>query len=150
MESEDEMEMEEDNSDDYSDGYSDDYSDDTSDSDDYYEDTSDDDENEQSRLSLPLNRTNWLRRNDALRPTHRRDIADLQSIIDDIKDLMTSIMTFIGAGLWPMLNSYRRQAMDVMAAQTKKMVDEMFYFLSHLYMMAYFYKLDMLDLVYYD
>jgi hypothetical protein len=26
----------------------------------------------------------------------------------------------------------------------------MFYFLSHLYMMAYFYKLDMLDLVYYD
>jgi hypothetical protein len=108
MESEDEMEMEEDNSDDYSE--------DTSDSDDYYEDTSDDDENEQSCLRLPLNRTNWLRRNDALRPTHRRDIADLQSIIDGIKDLMTSIMTFIGAGLWPMLNSYRRQAMDVMAA----------------------------------
>jgi hypothetical protein len=57
---------------------------------------------------------------------------------------------FLGAGLWPMLNHHHHNAMDVMATQTKKMADNIFYFISYLYMMAYFHVLAMLDLVYYD
>jgi hypothetical protein len=91
-----------------------------------------------------------LHRTDALCPTHRRDVDDLQIVINDIKELMVQLAAFLGAGLWPMLNHYCHNAMDVMATRTKLMADNISYFISYLYTMAYFHLLDMLNLVYYD